>query len=91
MKTLLANFQLFITIGMIVIMYFWLMSWSIKWFVNFKITCKQPNIRFDWQEIVSIPVYILTWGPFILIGIAFIGGFFYLMYELLMSMIAIIP
>lgn len=88
MKTLLANFQIFITIGILVIMYLWLMNWSVKWFVNFKITHSNAD-KYCWREIVAIPVYFLTWGPLITIGIAFIGGFFYLIYELFMAMITI--
>lgn len=97
MKTLLANLYFFITIGMIVIMYFWLMNWSVKWFVNFKITrkCRKDEFReirptYIWQEIVSIPVYILTWTPVIAIVVALIGGFFYVLHDLFMAMLALI-
>ncbi len=109
MKTILLNLQTFITIGMAVILYFWLMSWSVKWFVNFKVTYanrknfhkmnkKYPDKyhnrwvieKYCWKEIVAIPVYLLTWTPVIAIIVAFIGGFFYLLYELFMSMITIV-
>lgn len=90
MKTLFTNFQMFVTIGALVIAYFYLMNWSLKWFISFRDTISRPNTAFDWQEIVAIPVYILTWGPLILIMVAFFGGFVYLIYTLFISMISIL-
>ena len=109
MKTLLMNFQMFITIGMAVIVYFWLMNWSVKWFVEFRLTYKERknykmmdkrhpveyskryNItKYDWQEIVSIPVYILAWTPVLLFIVALIGGFFYVLYDLFRVMLTLV-
>jgi hypothetical protein len=92
MKTLFTNFQMFVTIGILVIMYIYLMNWSVTNFISFKSThsLKKKGYTKDkylWQEIVSIPVYILTWAPFLMIIIAFIGGFVYLLFDVFMSMI----
>lgn len=90
MNTFLKNLWLFAGYGAMVIFYLYLMNWSLSWFINFRITYKQRQDQFrknkpsyDWQEIVAIPVYIITWLPVIVIVLAFIGGILYFLYDLL--------
>jgi len=94
----LKNILTFAGYGAMIIAYIYLMNWSLKWYLNFRWTSKERRNQFrtgikptyDWQEIVSLPLYFITWSPVILIGMAFIGGFFYFLYNLLMNMVNVL-
>jgi len=95
----LKNIWTFAGYGALVIGYICLMNWSLKGYVDFRETYRRkryaPNMgkvyrKYYWRELVSIPVYLLTWGLAILIAMAFIGGFFYFLYNLLMNMVNVL-
>jgi hypothetical protein len=96
MINILKNIWTFATYGAMIIAYIYLMNWSLTWYVMFRETYRRkrydPNMgkvyrKYYWRELVSIPIYFLTWGLAIVIVMAFIGGFFYFLCNLLMNMI----
>lgn len=46
--------------------------------------------KYTWQQIVSVLVYPLLWMPAILIVIAFLGGFVYVLFDVFSQMIGLL-
>jgi hypothetical protein len=90
----LKNIWIFAGYGAFVMVYIYLMNWSLMWYIMFRETYRRkrydPNMgkvyrKYYWRELVSIPVYLLTWSLAIVIVMALIGGFSYFILNLLIN------
>jgi hypothetical protein len=91
---MLAKLNTFLIIGGLTIAYIYLMNWSLIWFITFKNTYKDRQrdkkrsyllSQYCWKEIVSIPVYLFTWGSAITSVVILLGWLVYSIGQFIMK------
>lgn len=76
--------------GALVLCYIWALNWSLNTFIYVRskrntnrMYKHRPKTKYSWQEIVSIPVYFITWGIVIFGVFVIIGAFISFIIEMI--------